>query len=51
MMQILFSQTAYFEEDDRDINLIAVNWQSGASTFNYIAARQRVNSVNLKKTH
>lgn len=36
---------AYFEDGKNDVNLIAVNWQAGANTINYISARRRVNSV------
>lgn len=36
---------AYFADGRNDVNFIAVNWQAGSSTINYIAARRRVNLV------
>lgn len=36
---------AYFEDGNHNINFIAVNWQAGANTINYISARNRVDSV------
>jgi len=38
-------QEAFFKVGAKDINLIAVNWQYGASTLNYIVARQEVFAV------
>lgn len=40
-----FMWLAYFERGNNNVNLIAVNWQAGAVTINYIAARRRVNTV------
>lgn len=32
----------YFEQANLDVNFIAINWQAGANTINYISARNRV---------
>jgi len=36
---------AYFTNARNDVNFIAINWQAGSNTINYISARNRVNSV------
>lgn len=36
----------YFGQGNRDVNFIAVNWQAGSNTINYISARNRVNVVS-----
>jgi len=35
---------AYFNNNN-DVNFIAINWQAGSNTINYISARNRVNAV------
>lgn len=40
----LFSQ-AYFINGSHNVNFIAVNWQKGSTTVNYINARRRVAAV------
>lgn len=36
---------AYFEQGNSNVNFIAINWQAGSNTINYISARNRVNLV------
>lgn len=35
----------YFQQARSDVNFIAINWQAGSNTINYIAARNRVTAV------
>lgn len=49
--QNCFFFAAYFNQTEKDFNFIAVNWMEGASTFNYIAARLRVDEVRLKHSY
>lgn len=36
---------AFFNKGKHDVNVIAVNWRNGSSTWNYWSARQRVRPV------
>lgn len=38
-------RNAYFNQSSHKVNFIAVNWQKGSDVYNYMTARNRVQSV------
>lgn len=42
---IYLRSTAFLSKAGVDVNLIAVNWEKSSQTINYIAARNRVESI------
>lgn len=42
-----FSRAYFGPGFNNDVNFIAINWQAGSNTINYISARNRVNVVSI----